>query len=81
MTLSITKLCHYAKCHYAECRNLFIGMLNAIKLGVVMLSVVVPKKAILNHRCLINSYNTFLNWSQAQPIIISKYKLNGKLSF
>jgi hypothetical protein len=33
MTLSITKLCHYA-----ECRDLFIGVLN-----VIMLIVVAPK--------------------------------------
>ncbi len=45
MTLSITKLCHYAEYHCAECRDLFIGMLNVfiitvIRLNVIMLSVV-----------------------------------------
>ncbi len=37
MTLSITKLCHYAEWHCAERQDLFIGMLN-----VVILSVVAP---------------------------------------
>ncbi len=40
MTLSITKLFHYAECHCAECRDLFIGMLNAIMLSVNMLSII-----------------------------------------
>jgi len=33
MTLSITKLCHYAECYCAECRDLFVGMLHFIMLG------------------------------------------------
>ncbi len=40
MTLSITKLCHYAECHCAERHDLFIGMLNVIMLKVIMLCVV-----------------------------------------
>ncbi len=41
MTLSITKLCHYAECHCAECRDLFIGILYVIVLSVVRLNVVI----------------------------------------
>jgi len=49
VTLSIMKLCHYVECHCAKCRNLFIGMLNVVKMSliipnVVMLSVVTPNK-------------------------------------
>ncbi len=47
MTLSITKLCHYAEYHCAECRGLFIGMLNVIMLSVVMLSVVMLSVVML----------------------------------
>jgi hypothetical protein len=35
MTLSITKLYHYAECHCAECRDFLIGMLNVVRLSVV----------------------------------------------
>ncbi len=34
--------CHYTEYNYAECRNLFIIMLNVVKLIVVLLSVVAP---------------------------------------
>ncbi len=52
MTLSITKLCHYAECYCVDCRDLLIGMLNvimlsAVRLNVVMLSVVEPIKILL----------------------------------
>jgi hypothetical protein len=40
MTLSIKKLCHYPECLCAGCRDLFIGMLNVIRLSVVRLNVV-----------------------------------------
>jgi len=39
MTLSITKLCHYAESYCAECRDLFIGMLSVVRLSVIRLSV------------------------------------------
>jgi hypothetical protein len=41
-TLSMTKLCRYAKCHCAEFRDLFIVMLNVFSLNVIMQSVVAP---------------------------------------
>jgi hypothetical protein len=42
MTLSIAKLCHYAKCHFAGCCILFFVMLRVIMLRVIMLTVVAP---------------------------------------
>jgi len=46
MTLSITKLCHYAERHYAECHVLFTIMLSVVMLSVIMLNVAVPRKII-----------------------------------
>jgi len=43
MTLSITKLCHYA-----ECCIPFIVMLNVITLDVVILNVIMLDVAMLN---------------------------------
>ncbi len=40
MTLSKTKLCHYAECYCAEGPNLFIGMLNVVMPSVIMLNVI-----------------------------------------
>ncbi len=48
MTLSKTKLCHYAECHCAECLDLSIGMLNVTMLSVVWLSVVRLSVFMLN---------------------------------
>jgi hypothetical protein len=41
MTLSIATLYYYAECHI-----LFVVMLSVIRLGVIMLSVVVPNLSL-----------------------------------
>jgi hypothetical protein len=61
MTLSITKLCHYAERHYAECHVLFTIMLNVIMTSVIMMSVVAP---IDNGSCL------SLNWPRSQAKLL-----------
>jgi hypothetical protein len=48
MTLSITKLYHYAECYCAECYDLFICMLNVVLLSVVRLNVVMMSVVRLN---------------------------------
>jgi hypothetical protein len=48
MTLSITKLYHYAECHFAECRVLFGVMLSVIMLSVTMLSVIMLSVIMLS---------------------------------
>jgi len=53
------KLCQYAECNCAERRDLFIGLLNVLRLNVIMLSVVVPVTFTFVFICLKGSQTTF----------------------
>jgi hypothetical protein len=48
MTLSVTKLYHFAKQHYTDCRILFVVMLTAVMRSVVMLSVLMLSVLMLS---------------------------------
>ncbi len=48
LSISYTQHNNNLQCHYAECRDVFIAMLNIIKLGVIVLNVVMLSVIMLS---------------------------------